>query len=129
MQASEAFLQRAMALFVASHYRNTPNDLVLMSDAPAHHLFALLGPVDETKVDAVMGLPLPRGSGENPWWGRHQATIRFWAAVDPRMPHGVARFQEVCWLGRSVYLKCRWSGAQGLEKVGGGGGPGTGRIK
>ncbi len=50
LQASEAFLQRAMALFVASHYRNTPNDLVLMSDAPAHHLFALLGPVDETKV-------------------------------------------------------------------------------
>ena len=50
LQASEAFLQRAVALFVASHYRNTPNDLVLMSDAPAHHLFALVGPVDETKV-------------------------------------------------------------------------------
>ena len=50
VQASEAFLQRMMALFVASHYRNTPNDLVLMSDAPAHHLFALVGPVDETQV-------------------------------------------------------------------------------
>ncbi len=36
-----------MSLFVASHYKNTPNDLQLMSDAPAHHLFALLGRVDE----------------------------------------------------------------------------------
>lgn len=48
MQASEEFLQRMVALFVASHYRNTPNDLLLMADAPAHHLFALLGPLDET---------------------------------------------------------------------------------
>lgn len=36
-------LQRMMALYVASHYKNTPNDLQLMSDAPAHHLFVLLG--------------------------------------------------------------------------------------
>ena len=35
-----------IALFVASHYKNTPNDLQLMSDAPAHQLFVLLGPVD-----------------------------------------------------------------------------------
>ncbi|KNE71131.1 hypothetical protein AMAG_15800 [Allomyces macrogynus ATCC 38327] len=41
---SEAFLQRMMALYVASHYKNTPNDLQLMSDAPAHHLFVLLPP-------------------------------------------------------------------------------------
>ena len=46
----QAFLQRMMALCVASHYRNTPNDLILMSDAPAHHLFVLLGPVDESQV-------------------------------------------------------------------------------
>lgn len=37
------WLQRMMALYVASHYKNTPNDLQLMSDAPAHHLFVLLG--------------------------------------------------------------------------------------
>ncbi|CAM6032806.1 unnamed protein product [Sphagnum compactum] len=48
-KASEVFLQRMMALYVASHYKNTPNDLQLMSDAPAHHLFVLLGPVDETQ--------------------------------------------------------------------------------
>ncbi|KAJ3671187.1 hypothetical protein LUZ60_008613 [Juncus effusus] len=46
---SEIFLQRMMALYVASHYKNSPNDLQLMADAPAHHLFVLLGPVDETK--------------------------------------------------------------------------------
>lgn len=48
-KASEVFLQRMMSLYVASHYKNTPNDLILMSDAPAHHLFALLGPVDEAQ--------------------------------------------------------------------------------
>ncbi|XP_059624435.1 RNA cytidine acetyltransferase 1-like [Cornus florida] len=46
---SELFLQRMMALYVASHYKNSPNDLQLLADAPAHHLFVLLGPVDESK--------------------------------------------------------------------------------
>jgi len=45
---SEKFLQRMMALYVSSHYKNSPNDLMLMSDAPAHHLFVLLPRVDET---------------------------------------------------------------------------------
>lgn len=45
-QMSEAFLQRMMSLYVSSHYKNSPNDLQLMSDAPAHRLFVLLGPVD-----------------------------------------------------------------------------------
>ena len=48
--ASEAFLQRVVALLVASHYKNTPNDLLLLADAPAHQLFVLLAPVDETQV-------------------------------------------------------------------------------
>lgn len=50
--ASEVFLQRMMALYVASHYKNQPNDLQLMSDAPAHHLFVLLPPLkdDETHL-------------------------------------------------------------------------------
>ncbi|VAI08815.1 unnamed protein product [Triticum turgidum subsp. durum] len=46
---SEVFLQRMMALYVASHYKNSPNDLQLMADAPAHHLFVLLGPVNESE--------------------------------------------------------------------------------
>jgi N-acetyltransferase 10 len=44
---SETFLQRMMSLYVASHYKNSPNDLQLMSDAPAHHLFVLLPPIQE----------------------------------------------------------------------------------
>lgn len=43
--ASELFLQRMMALYVSSHYKNSPNDLQLMSDAPAHELFVLLPPI------------------------------------------------------------------------------------
>ena len=41
--ASEQFLQKLMSLYVSSHYKNTPNDLMLMSDAPQHHIFVLLG--------------------------------------------------------------------------------------
>lgn len=48
-KASEAFLQRLMSLYVASHYKNSPNDLQLLSDAPAHHLFCLLPPVQPTQ--------------------------------------------------------------------------------
>lgn len=43
-KTSEAFLQQLMALYVSSHYKNTPNDLQMISDAPAHHLFCLLPP-------------------------------------------------------------------------------------
>ena len=39
-----------MGLYVASHYKNTPNDLQLLSDAPAHHIFVLLGPVDPSST-------------------------------------------------------------------------------
>nr|XP_055030053.1 RNA cytidine acetyltransferase [Misgurnus anguillicaudatus] len=48
-KASETFLQRLMALYVASHYKNSPNDLQMLSDAPAHHLFCLLPPVSPTQ--------------------------------------------------------------------------------
>ena len=36
-------IQRMMALYIPSHYKNSPNDLQLLADAPAHHLFVLLG--------------------------------------------------------------------------------------
>ena len=50
-KVSELALQRMMSLYVASHYKNTPNDLLLLSDAPAHHLFVLTAPVlDASKV-------------------------------------------------------------------------------
>ncbi|KAJ3717581.1 GNAT acetyltransferase 2-domain-containing protein [Lentinula guzmanii] len=56
--ASEAFLQRIMSLYVASHYKNQPNDLQLMSDAPGHELFVLLPPLNENKEDTDV-LPHP----------------------------------------------------------------------
>ncbi|XP_029633434.1 RNA cytidine acetyltransferase [Octopus sinensis] len=48
-KGSEAFLHRIMSLYVSSHYKNTPNDLQMLSDAPAHHIFVLLGPMESTK--------------------------------------------------------------------------------
>ncbi|KAL1379448.1 hypothetical protein pipiens_003790 [Culex pipiens pipiens] len=50
-RAAEAFLQRVVSICVSSHYKNSPNDLQMMSDAPAHHLFCLLGPI--TKKDQL----------------------------------------------------------------------------
>jgi N-acetyltransferase 10 len=44
---SERFLNQMMALYVASHYKNSPNDLQLMSDAPAHQLFVLIPPTED----------------------------------------------------------------------------------
>jgi len=43
-------LQRMMALYVASHYKNQPNDLQLLSDAPTHHLFVLLPPMKGDEI-------------------------------------------------------------------------------
>jgi N-acetyltransferase 10 len=44
-KASEVFLHRLMSLYVSSHYKNTPNDIQLLSDAPAHRVFVLVPPV------------------------------------------------------------------------------------
>lgn len=51
--ASELFLQRMVSLFVSSHYKNSPNDLLLMADAPAHHLFVLLPPIDKKNAKTL----------------------------------------------------------------------------
>ncbi|KAJ6221488.1 hypothetical protein RDWZM_000033 [Blomia tropicalis] len=52
-KASENFLQRLMGLYVASHYKNSPNDLQMISDAPAHHLFCLLPPINTKHMKKV----------------------------------------------------------------------------
>ncbi|KAJ3850263.1 GNAT acetyltransferase 2-domain-containing protein [Lentinula lateritia] len=57
--ASEAFLQRIMSLYVASHYKNQPNDLQLMSDAPGHELYVLLPPIDAEDKEEADILPHP----------------------------------------------------------------------
>lgn len=57
---SESFLQKLMGLYTSAHYKNTPNDLQMLSDAPAHHLFVLLSPAaerDNNKSSQAPSLP------------------------------------------------------------------------
>lgn len=55
-KASETFLANLMSIYVAAHYKNTPNDLQMISDAPAHHLFVLMAPVssEQSNVPRVI---------------------------------------------------------------------------
>ena len=53
---SESFLQKLWGLYTSAHYKNTPNDLQMLSDAPAHNVFVLLGPTAESHGDDN-GLP------------------------------------------------------------------------
>lgn len=48
--AAETFLQKMVSILVASHYKNSPNDLQLLADAPAHHVFCLLSPITKSTV-------------------------------------------------------------------------------
>ena len=50
---SEAFLQKLMGLYTSAHYKNTPNDLQMLSDAPAHSCFVLLSPSAEKDADSL----------------------------------------------------------------------------
>jgi N-acetyltransferase 10 len=50
---SEAFLQKLMGLYTSAHYKNSPNDLQMLSDAPAHSVFCLLSPSAEKDADSL----------------------------------------------------------------------------
>ena len=39
------FLQKIMSLFSSSHYKNSPDDLQMMCDAPSHRIFVLIPPL------------------------------------------------------------------------------------
>lgn len=52
-RTSEHFLHQAMSLLVSSHYRNSPNDLQMLSDAPAHLLFVLLPPLGTSMPEVL----------------------------------------------------------------------------
>lgn len=41
---TEEFLEELFSLFVSSHYRNSPNDMQILSDSPNHEVFVLLTP-------------------------------------------------------------------------------------
>ncbi|XP_077287294.1 RNA cytidine acetyltransferase l(1)G0020 [Arctopsyche grandis] len=43
-KAAEAFLHRLIAIYVSSHYKNSPNDIQMLADASSHNLFCLLAP-------------------------------------------------------------------------------------
>lgn len=54
-KTSEAFLSAVMSLFVSSHYKNSPNDLQMISDSSSHHIFVL---TKNLKKNSMMeGLP------------------------------------------------------------------------
>ncbi|KAL0234112.1 hypothetical protein PCE1_001150 [Barthelona sp. PCE] len=44
-KSAEAFLKKCWNILVSSHYRNSPNDLQLLSDSPTQRLFALMAPM------------------------------------------------------------------------------------
>ena len=54
---SETLLQRIWALYTSAHYKNSPNDLQMLSDAPAHRLFALLGPQKSSSSSSGVHIP------------------------------------------------------------------------
>ncbi|GFE53064.1 tRNA(Met) cytidine acetyltransferase [Babesia ovis] len=51
---AESFLSSVVTVLSSSHYRNSPDDLLLLSDAPAHKLLVLMAPnleAEETDSD------------------------------------------------------------------------------
>ncbi len=42
-----------MSLFISSHYKNSPNDLQLLSDAPAHSIFVLTKAIDKENAKGI----------------------------------------------------------------------------
>lgn len=50
---SEAFLKQIYYILVSSHYKNTPNDIQLLSDNPSHGLFVL---TNEFNSEGKVGL-------------------------------------------------------------------------
>jgi N-acetyltransferase 10 len=48
---AEELLTSLVSLSVASHYRNEPDDLFVMSDAPSQRLFALLPPLEPNQTE------------------------------------------------------------------------------
>ncbi|SBT32718.1 histone acetyltransferase, putative [Plasmodium ovale wallikeri] len=59
-RTSENLLKKIMTLFITSHYKNTPNDLIMILDSQQHHLFIFingnmdtnnLSPDDIDKID------------------------------------------------------------------------------
>ncbi len=61
----QELLRRVYALLVSAHYRNEPDDLALLLDAPHHRLYALLAPDGPVAVADVA-----EETPETPWEAR-----------------------------------------------------------
>lgn len=46
-KASEIILRDVFGLFIASHYKNSPNDIQILSDSPNHEIFTLITTVED----------------------------------------------------------------------------------
>eukprot|EP00634_Sargassococcus_sp_CCMP2135_P001773 CAMPEP_0198674076 /NCGR_PEP_ID=MMETSP1467-20131203/97727_1 /TAXON_ID=1462469 /ORGANISM="unid. sp., Strain CCMP2135" /LENGTH=780 /DNA_ID=CAMNT_0044410965 /DNA_START=1529 /DNA_END=3868 /DNA_ORIENTATION=+ len=77
---SECFLQRIMSVYTRAHYRNSPNDLQLISDAPAHRLFVLLGP------SSNLHSPQSTSPGQRDLDSHAEGDDCEWTGVDPMQP-------------------------------------------
>ncbi|KAM0675013.1 N-acetyltransferase 10 [Gurleya vavrai] len=51
---TENFLSEIVSLFVSSHYKNSPNDLMIMADDENHKIFVLISPLSENKIPQVL---------------------------------------------------------------------------
>ncbi|KPI89073.1 hypothetical protein ABL78_1809 [Leptomonas seymouri] len=60
---AEELLQRIQSLLVAAHYKNQPNDLQLLSDAPGHHLFVLCAASVEASATTEPSSKSPSAAG------------------------------------------------------------------
>ncbi|KAL0231652.1 hypothetical protein GEMRC1_011056 [Eukaryota sp. GEM-RC1] len=52
-KSSEAFLKNVVSILVAAHYRNTPDELALLADSPAHRLFVLMPPLETVNMAQI----------------------------------------------------------------------------
>uniref|UniRef100_A0A1I8IZQ6 N-acetyltransferase domain-containing protein n=1 Tax=Macrostomum lignano TaxID=282301 RepID=A0A1I8IZQ6_9PLAT len=53
---TENFLHRLMSLYVSSHYRNSPNDLQMLSDALRASHFCAIGPAGPNQLPEILSV-------------------------------------------------------------------------
>lgn len=63
---AECQLTALVAVFVSSHYKNSPNDLMLLADSPTHEVFALIGSDKKSLSDHVLSACLCAWEGGMP---------------------------------------------------------------
>ncbi|KJP86496.1 hypothetical protein AK88_03872 [Plasmodium fragile] len=107
-KTSENFLRKIMTLFVTSHYKNTPNDLIMILDSQQHHLFVLLsGNVDLNNLS-------PEAVDELDIYGVLHCAID--GIVHPRAGRRLVKLHDLTKGGDNHYMHT--NGDQGGERNG-----------